>query len=152
MPYFPPINELSVALASDFTTASTSLVDTPLTFVIQPNEIWAVTITGTVKKNSGTAGLRLGINAPSGCTIKGFQTGGQAVLSTAMQNSLITAINTGLTIISTGNNVEVPFVHQFVVTNSTTQGNITLQVLAVTSQNAVVFAGTKMNAFRTKTL
>jgi hypothetical protein len=152
MPYTPPINELSVALTSDFTTASTSLVDTPLTFVIQPNEIWSVMITGTVKKDSGTAGLRLGINAPSGCTIKGFQTGGQAALSTAMQNALITAINTGLTIISTGNNVEVPFVHQFVATNGANQGNITLQVLAVTSQNAVVFAETKLVAFRTKML
>lgn len=152
MPYTPPINEIQVSLTNDFSTGSTTLVDTPLTFVIQPNEVWAVTITGTVRKDSGTAGLRLGINAPSGCTIKGFQTGGQAVLSSAMQNALITAINTGLTIISIGNNVQVPFVHQFVVTNSTNQGNITLQVLAVTSQNAIVIADTKMTAIRNKKL
>lgn len=152
MPYTPPINVFQASLTNDFSTGSNTLVDTPLTFAIQPNEVWAVTITGTAKKDSGTAGLRLGIGAPTGCTIKGFQTGGQAALSTAMQNSLITAINTGLTIFATGNNVEVPFVHQFTVTNGANQGNITLQVLAVTSQNAVVIADTKMTAIRDKKL
>lgn len=133
-----------IHLTSDFTTSNTAAQNTNLTFAIAADEIYAVTVTGTVSKATSSTGLKLAVGAPTGCTIKGFQTSGQAAASTAMQNSILSSINSLGATFATGTGVEVPFVMQFVVKNGSTAGNITIQMATVTSNVATMYAYTKM--------
>jgi len=133
------------ALASNFTTTSTTGASTNLTFDIASNEIYRVRIAGTASKATSNTGLRLAISAPTGCTIKGVQYGGGATLAAPLVPSLITAINTLGTTFATGIGVEVGFVLEFVVRNSSTAGSITLQCATVTSNTATIFANTMMS-------
>jgi hypothetical protein len=137
-------------LASNFNTSSTTAVDTPLSVAIAANEKLDIIIVGTVSKATTTTGVRVGISAPAGATIAGFQQSGAASLNTAMTNSLLTAINTLGTTFATGAGVEVPFRMEFAVDNSSTAGNITLQIATVTSNAVTLFAKkSKIMAFKT---
>ena len=131
-------------LASDFTTSSTTAVSTNLSFEIAANAIYAVTITGTASKATTNTGLKLAIGAPTGCTIIGEQYGSLATLAAFQTPSLISAINTLGTTFSTGIGIRVTFRLEFLVTNGSTAGNITLQCATVTSNVATIYAGTRM--------
>jgi len=96
--------------------------------------------------------MKLAIAAPSGCTIKGLAQQGGGTLSTALTNSLITAINTLGSTFATGNGVEVAFRMEFRVTNGATPGNITLQGATVTSNTATIYAGSSMIWHKTNLL
>jgi hypothetical protein len=133
------------ALASNFTTTSTTRVSTNLSFAIGANEIYRVRVAGTASKATSNTGLRIAIDAPTGCTISGVQYGGGATLAAALVPSLITAINTLGTTFATGIGVRVGFVLEFVVRNSSTAGSITLQCATVTSNTATIFADTMMS-------
>lgn len=134
----------SESLAADFTTSSTTAASTNLSFPILANEVYDVIISGTCRKASSNTGLKFAINAPTGCTIKGYQLGGGATLAAPQVPSLISSINTLGATLSTGIGVEVSFQLQFRVVNSTNNGNVTFQCSTVTSNVATVFAGTKM--------
>jgi hypothetical protein len=142
----------SVYLISNATTSSTTAVGTGLRFQIGANQTFIVMIDGTASKATTNTGLQLAIGAPSGCTIKGYAQQGTATLSTAMTNSLITAINTLGNTFATGIGVEVPFRQVFTVTNGANAGTIELQFATVTSNVATIFAGTNMRWQRTKGL
>jgi hypothetical protein len=134
----------SAYLTSAFTTSSVTAVSTNLTFAIAANTSYSVDITGTCSKAVSATGLKFAIAAPAGCTITGYQSGGAALLATPLVPSLISAINTLGTTCATGIGVTVAFELHFVVVNSSTAGNITLQCATVTSNTATVGAGTKM--------
>lgn len=133
----------SIYLSSNFTTSSTTATSTNLLFAAEANTSYNVCVFGTASKDAGS-GVKVAISAPSGATIKGFQTGGGTSLSTAMTNSLISSINTLGSAFATGTSVEVPFVLQFVVHTSSTAGNIVLQAASVTSGTTTIYADTKM--------
>lgn len=140
------------SLASNFTTSSTSASNTNLSFAIGANEIYYVTIEGTASKSSSTSGMKLAISAPSGCTISGeAYLGGNSLTSTPTP-SLITAINTLGSTFATGNGVRVTFRMTFLVKNSSTAGNITLQAATVSSNTATIFAGTRMTWIKASSL
>lgn len=134
----------SQTLASNFTTSSVTAVSTNLTFAIAANETYTVTIIGTVQKATAITGMKVGIGAPIGCTLKGWAELGGATFATALALSSMTAVNTLGTTFATGIGIEVPFRLQFQVTNSTTPGSITFQAATVTSNTVTVFAGTQM--------
>ena len=134
----------SVYLLADFSTSSTTAVSTGLAFQIAANAVYTVIISGTASKATTTSGMKLAIGAPTGCTIKGQQQHGTSSLSTAMQNGLITAINTLGTTFATGAGVEVPFRIEATITNGSTAGVISLDVATVTSNAATIYAGTRM--------
>jgi hypothetical protein len=138
------IEKGSEALTANFTTSNTTATNTNLSFSIAANEKYKVTVTGTASKAISATGLKLAIAAPTGCTIKGVQYGGGATLAASLVPSLITAINTLGTTFATGIGIEVPFVLEFVVTNSSTAGSITLQAATVTSNTLTIYAGTCM--------
>lgn len=131
-------------LASDFTTSSTTAVSTSLSFTAAANSVYRVTISGTASKATSSTGLKLAIDAPAGSTIKGVQYGGQASLSTALQNSLISTISTLGGTFATGTGVEVPFRMEFILETSSTAGAVTLQGATVTSNTATIYARTSM--------
>jgi hypothetical protein len=131
-------------LTSPFTTSSITAVATTLTFPIAANEVFVVDVYGTCSKATSATGLKFAIGAPSGCAVKGFQLGGGATLAAALVPSLIAAVNTLLTALATGINIEVAFVLHFRVVNGATPGAITIQVATVTGNVATVYAGTKM--------
>jgi hypothetical protein len=142
----------SCYLLADTTTTSTTAVGTGLKFQIAANERYVVEVNGTASKATSNTGLKLAIGAPTSCTIKGYAQQGAAALSTAMTNSLITAINTLGNTFATGIGVEVPFRLVFTVTNGANAGVIELQFATVTSNTATIFAGTNMRWQRTKGL
>ena len=142
----------SVYLISDATTSSTTAVGTNLKFQIGANQRYFVMVDGTAAKATSTSGLKLAVGAPSGCTIKGYSQQGSSTLSTAMTNSLLTAINTLGSTFATGIGVEVPFRMVFTVTNGANAGVIELQFATVTSNTATIFAGTNMRWQKTKGL
>jgi hypothetical protein len=139
-------------LTSNFTTSSTSVTSTNLSFPISANEIYYVTIEGTASKASSTTGMKLAISAPSGCTISGEAYLGGNSLATAPTPSLLTAINTLGSTFATGAGIQVTFRMTFQVTNSTTAGNITLQAATVSSNTATIYAGTRMNWIKASAL
>ncbi len=134
----------SQSLLSNFTTSSLTAVPTNLSFPIAASEVWDVDVFGTCSKATSATGLKFAVAAPTGCTIVGNQLGGGATLAAPLVPSLITAINTLGTVLSTGTAIRVAFELHFRVVNSTTPGSITLQVATVTSNVATVYAGTKM--------
>jgi hypothetical protein len=134
----------SKTLTANFQTTNTTATNTNLSFPIAANETFKVRVTGTASKATTATGLKLAVAAPTGCTIKGVQYGGGATLIAPLVPSLITAINTLGTTFATGIGVEVGFVLEFVVTNSSTAGNITLQAATVTSNQLTIYAGTTM--------
>ena len=142
----------SCYLLADTTTSSTSAVGTPLRFQIAANARYVVEVNGTASKASSTTGLKLAIGAPASCTIKGYQQSGAAAVTTAMTNSLLTAINSLGSTFATGTGVEVPFRMVFTVTNGANAGVIQLQFATVTSNVARIYAGTNMRWTRTKGL
>jgi hypothetical protein len=142
----------SVFLLADATTSSTTAVATNLKFQIAANQRYFVMIDGTASKATSSSGMRLAVGAPSGCTIKGYSQQGTATLSTAMTNSLITAINTLGSTFATGIGVEVPFRMVFTVTNGANAGVVELQFATVTSDTATIYAGTNMRWQKTKGL
>jgi len=143
----------SAYLISNATTSSTSAVGTGLRFQIAANQTYFVMIDGTASKATSSTGMQLAIGAPTGCTISnGYAQLGQAALSTAMQNSLITAINTLGNTFATGIGVQVPFRMVFTIINGANAGVIELQFATVTSNTATIFAGTNMRWQRTKGL
>lgn len=137
-------NTGSFRLTSNFTTSSTAATSTPLAFVIGANESYTVQIAGTCSKATSATGLKFGIAAPSGCLINGVQYGGGATLAASLVPSLITSINTLGTTLSTGTGIQVGFNLNFTVINSSTVGNITLQMATVTSNTATLYSGTTM--------
>ncbi|NOT50480.1 MAG: hypothetical protein HOP10_04290 [Chitinophagaceae bacterium] len=139
-------------LTSNFSTSSTSATSTNLSFAIDANEIYYVTIEGTASKSSSSSGMKLAIAAPSGCTISGEAYLGGSSLSTAPTPSLITSINTLGSTFATGNGVRVTFRMTFQVTNSSVAGNITLQAATVSSNTAIIYAGTRMSWIKANAL
>lgn len=131
-------------LSSNFTTSSTTAVSTNLKFAIAANEIYYVTIEGTASKANANSGLKLAIAAPTGCTISGEAFLGGSTLTSAQAPSLITAINTLGSTFATGTAIRVIFKMTFMITNSSTAGNITLQAATVSSNTATIYAGTRM--------
>lgn len=138
----------SVYLTSDFSTSNTTAQNTGLKFSIAANEKYNVTVVGTCSKATTNTGLRVAVGAPTGCTVKGVEYRGQAITSTALQNGLITAINTLGGTFATGIGVEVPFRMEFVVSNGANAGVIELQLATVTSNTATVYAYTRMDYFK----
>jgi hypothetical protein len=134
----------SKTLTSNFTTSSTTAVATNLNFVIGANEVWTCTIEGTASKATSATGMKLAIDAPSGCTIKGEAYLGGATLAGAPVPSLISAINTLGTTFATGIGVQVAFRMTFTVVNGANAGNITLSGATVTSNVATIYAGTRI--------
>jgi hypothetical protein len=134
----------SETLTANFQTTNTTATNTNLSFPIAANERFKVTVTGTASKATTATGLKLAIAAPTGCTIKGVQYGGGATLAAPLVPSLIPGINTLGTTFATGISIEVGFILEFVVTNSSTAGSITLQAATVTSNQLTIYAGTTM--------
>ncbi len=132
-------------LTSNFTTSSVTAVSTNLAFAIAPSEVFSIDIYGTCSKATTNTGLKFAINAPTGCTVQGFQLGGGATLAAALVPSLITTINTLGTTLATGIGIRVAFALHFIVVNGSNAGSITLQTATVTSNIATIYAGTKMN-------
>lgn len=132
-------------LAADFTTSSTTAVNTGLSFYAAANTSYKITIVGTASKATSSSGMKLAIGAPSGCTVKGFAQQGGSTLSSALTNSLITAINTLGSTFATGTGVEVVFRIEATVNNGSTAGLVTLDAATVTSNVATIYAqGTSM--------
>jgi hypothetical protein len=142
----------SYYLLSDATTSNTTATNTNLTFSIAANTTYRIMIAGTASKATATTGMKLAIGAPTGCTIKAVQLSGQAVLSTAMTNSIISSINTLGATFATGIGVEVPFRIEGTITNGSTAGSITLQFASVTSNVATIYAGSVMQLTKAKGL
>lgn len=142
----------SAYLLSNFNTSNTTATNTGLKFQIAANEIYRITITGTVSKATSTTGLKIAIGAPTGCTIKAINQVGGTTLATAMANTLITSVNSLGATFSAGAGVEVPFRVEGIVTNGANAGVIELQVATVTSNAATVYAGTSIVWQRTKGL
>jgi hypothetical protein len=138
-------------LSSDATTTNLTATNTNLTFPIAAGETWRIMIAGTAK-NSGTGGVKIAINAPTGATMRGILSGGAATMGSSPVTSALNAINTLSTTFATGNNVEVSFRFEGVVVNSSTGGNVTLQFAAGTSGTATIFNGTLLQWSRTKPL
>lgn len=139
----------SKCLTAYFGTDSVTAVSTYLSFAIAASEVWSVDVYGTCQKDVGTNGLKFAVAAPASCTIAGFQLGGGATLAAPLVPSLITAINTLGTVLSTGDGVVVLFELHFRVANVANAGSITIQIAAVTDQTAFVGVGTIMNYRRT---
>ncbi len=138
-------NTNAAVLSANFTTSSTAAASTNLKFAIAANESYYVRIEGTASKATSSTGLKLAIAAPSGCTISGEAFLGGGALNTALAPSLISAINTLGTAFATATGVRVAFSMTFVVTNSSTAGNITLQAATVSANTATIYAGTRMS-------
>lgn len=130
-------------LLSNFTTSSTSAVNTNLSFAIGTKESYDVIVDGTCSKATSATGLKFAIGIPAGATIFGVQYGGGATLAAPLVPSIISASTLGTTL-ATGTNVQVAFRLTFTVQNNNTAGAVTLQVATVTSNVATVYAGTKM--------
>lgn len=140
-------------LISDANTSNTTATNTNLTFAIGANETYRIMIAGTASKASTTTGLKIAIGAPTGCGLKAVIQGGQALASTALQNQILSAVNTLSTgAFATGAGVEVPFRLEGVITNGANAGSITLQFATVTSNTATIYAGTVMQLIRIKGL
>lgn len=137
-------NAGAARLSSNFTTSSTSAKSTNLTFAIGANESYFVTIEGSASKATSSTGMKIGIAAPTGCTISGEVFTANSA-STALVPSFITAINTLGNTFATSTGTQVAFKMTFVVVNSSTAGNITLQAATVTSNTATIYAGTRMS-------
>jgi hypothetical protein len=142
----------SLYLISDATTSNLTATNTNLTFAIPANGTYRIMIAGTASKAVASSGLKLAIGAPTGCTIKAVQMSGGAVASTAMTNSIITAVNTLGTTLATGIATEVPFRIEGTIINGSTAGNITLQFASVVSNVATIYAGTVMQLTKSKGL
>lgn len=135
----------SISLASNFTTTALTATDiTGLTFSVAANEIYSVEVYGTCSKGTSSEGLKLAIGCPTSATIAGVQYGGAATLAAPQVPSLISAINTLGTTLSTGIGVQVAFKLVCRVVNSTNAGSIKIQVASVTANTATIFAGTYM--------
>ena len=135
----------SVDLLSNFDTSSTSAVNTNLSFPIAANERYTVRVWGHVSKAISNTGLKVGVGAPSGCTVTGTEFRGGAAYSTALTNGEISAINTLGGTFATGIGVKVPFRMEFRVINGSTAGSITILFATVTSNTATMYAGSYMN-------
>ena len=142
----------SLYLISDATTSNLTATNTNLTFAIPANGTYRIMIAGTASKAVAATGLKLAIGAPTGCTIKAVQMSGGAVLSTAMTNSIITAVNTLGATFATGIATEVPFRIEGTIINGSTAGNIILQFASVVSNIATIYAGTVMQLTKSKGL
>lgn len=136
-----------LALTSDFNTSSTTAVSTNLTFAIGANETWTVTFTGLCSKATSSTGLKFAIGAPTGCVVSGFVDSRSNVITTN-QTYVVNAINTLGTALGTAIALVIPFTIEISLVNSTTAGNITLQLATVTSNIATVYAGSKMTYFK----
>jgi len=134
----------SVDLLSNFDTSSTSAVSTNLSFPIAADERYTVRVWGHVSKATSNTGLKVGVGAPSGCSVTGTEFRGGAAYSTALTNGEISAINTLGGTFATGTGVKVAFRMEFTVINGSTAGNITILLATVTSNVATMYAGSYM--------
>ena len=140
-------------LTSDVSTSNTTATNTNLTFTIGANETYRIMVAGTCSKATTTTGMKIAIGAPTGCSIKSVIQGGQALVATAPQGQILSAVNTLSTnAFATGAGVEVPFRLEGVITNGANAGSITLQFATVTSNTATIYAGTVMQLIKSKGL
>ena len=138
-------------LTSDVSTSNTTATNTNLTFTIAANETYRIMIAGTCSKATTTTGMKIAIGAPTGCSLKSVIQGGQALMVTAPQGQLLSAVNTLCTSpFANGAGVEVPFRLEGVITNGANAGSITLQFATVTSNAATIYSGTVMQLIKSK--
>jgi len=138
-------------LISDFNTTSTTGANSNLTFNLGANEVRRIMIAGTCSKATSSTGLKVGIAAPTGATIKA-SVYGQLNTINATSNSILTAINTLSGTMNTAIATEMPFRIEGVITNGSTAGAVTLQLATVTSNTATIYAGTVMSVTKVKGL
>ena len=140
-------------LISDVSTSNTTATNSGLTFNIAANETYRIMIAGTCSKATTTTGMKIAIGAPTGCSLKSVIQGGQALMVTAPQGQLLSAVNTLCTSpFANGAGVEVPFRLEGVITNGANAGSITLQFATVTSNAATIYSGTVMQLIKSKGL
>jgi hypothetical protein len=137
------------SISADFTTNATTATNvTGLFFPIGINEIWVFRFHLGIGKASGTAGIKMAMSFPSGTTLHGNVWGSTTpltafTLSTITASATLTAEVYAITAASTGK------MHVWGRAASTsTAGNIQLQVASVTSQNAIITAGSHLEATR----
>lgn len=130
-------------LSSDFTTTSTTAVNTNLSIAVEANTAYRIMINGTASKATSSTGMKIQISAPTGSTIKAVANLGGNAIST-IANSYITAINTLGSTFATGVGVEVPFRVEGILVTGANAGNIILSGATVTSNTATIYANTLM--------
>jgi hypothetical protein len=139
---------LADALASAFTTTIVTATSTPLSFNIQPNEVWFVDCQLTAQC-SGTGGLKYAVAAPAGASIEGWIFTSAAAITT-LRYLRLTAINT---LMATAGHVVAATpggdIIRFTITNGATAGAVAIQVASGTAgQTSTIFAGASLAAYR----
>jgi hypothetical protein len=145
------IDTTTYYLISDFNTTSTTGANSNLTFNLGANEVRRIMIAGTCSKATSSTGLKVGIAAPTGATLKA-SVYGQLNTINATSNSILSAINTLSGTMNTAIATEMPFRIEGVITNGSTAGAVTLQLATVTSNTATIYAGTVMSVTKVKGL
>ena len=145
------IDTTTYYLISDFNTTSTTGANSNLTFNLGANEVRRIMIAGTCSKATSSTGLKVGIAAPTGATLKA-SVYGQLNTINATANSILSAINTLSGTMNTAIGTEMPFRIEGVITNGSTAGAVTLQLATVTSNTATIYAGTVMSVTKVKGL
>ena len=130
-------------LGSDFTTSSTTAVNTNLSIAVAANTAYRIMISGSASKATSSTGMKISIGAPTGTTIKATASLGSNAISTIV-NSFITSINSLGSTFATGVGVEVPFRVEGILVTGANAGTITLQGATVTSNTATIYASTLM--------
>ena len=145
------IDTTTYYLISDFNTTSTTGANSNLTFNLGANEVRRLMIAGTCSKATSSTGLKVGIAAPTGATLKA-SVYGQLNTINATANSILSAINTLSGTMNTAVGTEMPFRIEGIITNGSTAGAVTLQLATVTSNTATIYAGTVMSVTKVKGL
>lgn len=133
-------------LGSDFTTSSTTAVSSNLSIAVAANTAYRIMINGTASKATSSTGLKVGITAPTGTTIKANFNYCTNSINT-QNNTFITAINTlypAAANFSTAIATEMPFRIEGILVTGSTAGNVVLQGATVTSNTATIYANTLM--------
>lgn len=139
----------ALSLPSNFSTGSTSATDvTGMSFPIGANEIWTFKFRLNVGKSAQTNGIKMGMNVPSGATFKAMVRGTTSA-ATLRTTSVITAAATLTTEVYHNRTGSLGVMRIWgSVRNGATPGFVTLQTASVTSQNALIVAGSSLAADR----
>lgn len=145
MPAILPVLTQCVTLANDYTNGTTNNVDTNLAFNALPNTTYFIVASGTQSKDSGTAGMKMRVTAPTGATIRGNWFRGVTAQGTSLQNELISSINADSSGVF-GNAASTVFIWraEFGITIGSTGGTVALGALAVTSGTVTIYAKASM--------
>lgn len=139
---------ISMALASDFTTTSTSAQSSSFSFAVSANEIWEVEFDGSFGCSS-TNGVRVGWAAPAGSTGNN-RTFGCTTSATVFSSSITNTMNALIPF--TFSAVAGPAPHygriQSLIRVGNTAGTITMLLAVVTLGTARMYADSYFTARR----